>query len=154
VRFYRISRLKFRTPARAFNGIGASKAAHRWNHANPDIRAVYASDSLALAAMENLVHFPEGVSFPRSVYFTINIPDGFLEVAKVEDLPRGWNRAAPGDASRDYGTEFIEGKRAVGLVVPTAIQPEGLNVVINPLHGEFSLKWVDGPFAYRFDRRL
>jgi RES domain-containing protein len=39
--------------------------------------------------------------------------------------------------------------------VPTVIAPGEWNVFVNPLHPEFSLKWVvTGPVAYTFDARL
>lgn len=153
--FYRISRAKYGTAAVAFSGEGASKVAHRWNHPSSELRAVYCSDSLALACLECLVHIrPLPRIFPGSIYYAVEVPDGLLERPLVPELPVGWNAVVAGNASRDFGTEFLRSNRAVGLVVPTAIQPLGYNVVLNPQHPQFSLAWVKGPFAYPFDGRL
>jgi RES domain-containing protein len=155
VRFVRISRAKYTTPASAFNGEGVSKVAHRWNHSDPAIRAVYCSDTLALACLECLVHIrPLPRVFPKSLFYEVDVPDALLERPPLAALPAGWNSSVPGNASRDFGMKFLLANRAVGLVVPTAIQPRGVNVMLNLLHPAFDLKWVTGPFDYSFDARL
>lgn len=152
---FRIARAADGTPAAAFSGLGATLAAHRWTWARPHLRAVYCSDSLPLACLEVLVHLrPSPRTFPRSVYYEVEIPDGQLERIAPEKLPAGWDRAVPAAATRDLGTAFLEQRRAVGLIVPTAILPVGSNVLLNPLHPAFSLRWVRGPWAFRFDGRL
>jgi RES domain-containing protein len=155
VTFYRIARAKFDRPAIAFSGEAASKIAHRWNHPSPDIRAVYCSDSLALACLECVVHIrPFPRNLPPSVFYTVDVPQEMLEVAGRADLPGGWDSEVAGSESRDFGTAFLREGRAVGLVVPTVIQPLGTNLILNPLHPSFSLAWVHGPVPYAFDRRL
>jgi RES domain-containing protein len=153
--FYRIARARFDRAATAFSGDAAAKVAHRWNHPSQDIRAVYCSDSLALACLECIVHLrPLPRVFPASVYYTVNIPDDMLEVAARSTLPSGWDSAVAGNASRDYGTAFLREHRAPGLAVPTVIQPLGLNIVLNPLHRSFNLEWIHGPLSYEYDGRL
>lgn len=154
--FYRIARAHLDRPATAFSGEPASKVAHRWNHADPDIRAVYCSDHLALACLEVLVHvLPLPYSaLPAGVYYTVNVPDALLEIPDRAALPAGWDSVVPGNPSRDYGTAFLRERRAVGLVVPTVVQPEGRNVILNPLHPQFDLAWVQGPDVYPYDGRL
>ncbi len=152
--FYRIARAKYDHPQIAFSGDGASKYAHRWNHPASDIRAVYCSDSLALACLECLVHVrPSPRHFPPSVYYIVDIPDRQFERPDVASLPADWASEAPSMAARDYGMTFLRGKAAAGMIVPTAIQPLGLNLLLNPLHPAFDFAWVTGPFAYHFDNR-
>jgi RES domain-containing protein len=152
---YRIARARFNRPATAFSGEGASKFAHRWNHPSPEIRAVYCSDSLALACLECIVHIrPLPRILPASVYYVVDVPDNLLEVVSRSALPAGWDSDVPGSASQGYGMKFLTEQRAAGLVVPTAIQPVGRNAVLNALHPAFSLAWVQGPFPYKFDSRL
>ena len=153
--FYRIARARFDRPATAFSGEAAAKYDHRWSHAASDIRAVYCSDTLALASLECLVHIrPQPRIFPASVYYVVDIPDSLLERPERRALPKGWDTEVAGNASRDFGMEFLRSRRAVGLVVPTAILPLGENVLLNPLHPKFSLAWITGPSPYRFDQRL
>lgn len=116
---------------------------------------MYCSDSLALAYLECLVHIrPLPGNFAGSIYYVVEIPDAQLERPARAALPAGWDAAMAGKASRDFGTEFLRSRRAVGLVVPTAIQPLGLNLLLNTLHPAFDLKWVRGPHPYPFDGRL
>ena len=153
--FYRISRAHFKAPAAAFSGLGATKFAHRWNWARADLRAVYCSDSLALACLECLVHIrPLPRVFPASVYYAVDVPDSMLERPATAALPVGWDDPVPQSSSRDFGTTFLEARRAAGLVIPTVVQAEGLNVILNPLHPGFRLAWVSGPFPYQYDSRL
>ncbi len=84
----------------------------------------------------------------------VQVPDALLERPAIAELPAGWNSPVPGNASRDYGMAFLSARRAVGLVVPTTVQPRGWNVMLNPLHPKFDLKWAKGPFGYSFDVRL
>jgi RES domain-containing protein len=153
--FYRIARKKFGSPASAFSGEGAALFAHRWNQARKDIRAVYASDSLALTSLECLVHLNATPQiFPASVYFVIDVPDAALERPSRAQLPKGWDHIPAGDAPRDFGMAFLRSQRATALVLPTVVVPKGENVLINPRHPSFSLKWVSGPFPFKYDSRL
>jgi RES domain-containing protein len=155
VRFYRLARAAFGTPATAFSGQGATVASHRWSWASPDLRAVTCSENLALACLENLVHIrPLPRRFPASVFFTVDIPEEHLERPPRSALPHGWSRAVPTAATRDFGTAFLRELRVVALIVPTAIDPIGVNAMINPLHPAFRLGWVGGPHPYAFDGRL
>jgi RES domain-containing protein len=116
---------------------------------------VYCSDSLALAALEMLVHLrPLPRIFTPCVHYVVEIPAKMLERPKPSTLPPGWDADVAVAASRDFGSAFLSSRRAVGLIVPTAIIPEGANVVLNVAHEAFDLKWVSGPFAFNFDRRL
>lgn len=153
--FYRIARARFDTPTSAFSGEPASKVNHRWNSAASDIRAVYCSDSLALACLECLVHIrPLPRTLPPSVYYRVEIPDTQLSLPKPSELPPGWDAELAGKASRAYGMAFLRARHHAGLVIPTVIQPLGQNLLLNPLHPAFTLKWVQGPFPYRYDGRL
>jgi hypothetical protein len=49
----------------------------------------------------------------------------------------------------------LKQKATPAMLVPTFITPSEWNVLINPLHPQFSLKWImTGPDAYTFDARL
>lgn len=153
MRVFRITRRQFGTPETAFSGIGVTLAAGRWNWKRPDIRGVYTSDSLALACLETLVHLRSRPRvFPGSVYWTAEVPDVLIERAK--DLPKGWDGILPNSGARDLGTQFLITRHVVGLALPTAVQAQGLTVLLNPQHPAFRMDWVAGPFPYEYDRRL
>jgi RES domain-containing protein len=155
VRFYRIARAKYKTPALTFSGDSAIKYFHRWNRAASDLRAVYLSDSLALACMETLVHIrPLPRVFPKSVYYVVDIPDRFLWRPALKELPPDWDIEPVPTGPMDFGTNFLRGLTAVGLVVPTVLQPIGDNVLLNPAHPDFDLRWITGPSDYPYNPRL
>jgi RES domain-containing protein len=53
-----------------------------------------------------------------------------------------------------FGDAWLEAKSAPAMLVPTIITPGEWNVLLNPLHPQFSLKWaVTGPDAYTLDAR-
>lgn len=154
MRFYRIARAdRHGTALAAFSGEGAAKFPGRWNHKG--VRAVYCSDTLAGACLETLVHIrPSPRVFPPSVYYWIEVRDSRLEIPAVSSLPRNWNQAVVPVETRDFGSAFLRTRRAFGLVVPTAILPIGLNVVLNPVHPDFDLGAVSGPHPFFYDPRL
>jgi len=60
-----------------------------------------------------------------------------------------------GAVSRAYGDAWLKTNSLPALRVPTVITPGEWNVLVNPLHPQFSLKWVvTGLDAYTFDARL
>lgn len=155
MRFFRIARAVYSTPDAAFSGIGAARVSHRWSWADTRSRAVYCSDSLALACLETLVHLrPLPRTLPESVFYALDIPDGLIERVDVRALPANWDDAVPGSQARDFGSTFLREQRAVALLLPTAIVPVGSNVLVNCIHPQFALKWVEGPWRFRYDGRL
>ncbi|MSU54178.1 MAG: hypothetical protein EXS41_12445 [Opitutaceae bacterium] len=152
---FRITAEVFNTPADAFSGVGTTLAAGRWNHQSPDLRGVYCADSLALSCLETLVHIRSRPRvFPPSVYYSAEVPDALIERPEVGSLPAGWSAAVPHTVSRDFGTAFMRSRRAVGLAVPTVVQAMGSVVLLNCEHPAFDLRWVKGPFPYKYDARL
>jgi RES domain-containing protein len=135
----------------AFSGEGARIAGGRWNL--PGYAMIYASSTLALAAMETFVHLgEEGLSI-AFLSFRIEIPES-VEVIRCERPPRGWRAEPPGQASMRYGTAWLrEGKSAV-LDVPSAIVQEERNLLLNPGHPDFAKIVIHRPKAFAFDPRM
>jgi len=155
LRLFRIARAVHDSRSSAFSGAGAARAAHRWNWPSPKLRAVYCSETLALACLETLVHIrPLPQKFPPSVFYTVDVPDEECERPLPASLPAGWDAVVPSSATRDFGTAFLHEQRAVALIVPTAIVPLGVNAIVNPQHARFKLNWVRGPYPFRYDGRL
>lgn len=155
MRFFRIARSGADSAERAFSGLGAGKANHRWTWGQPGLRAVYCSDSLALACLECLVHIrPLPRHFAPGFYYTIDIPERHLERPTPMALPDGWRDPIPAAKARNFGTKFVTENRAVALVIPSAILPVGLNAVVNPQHPQFRMEWIEGPHPFQFDERL
>jgi RES domain-containing protein len=139
--------------ATAFTGEGAVLFAGRWHHRGT--RVVYASESRALAALEQLVHLHRNRLPPHFVCFAVDIPDdlGISEV-RVQDLPAEWRRH-PGPAElQDIGTRWVESGETVCLRVPSAVVPEEHNFLLNPCHEDFGSLAIGDPEPFEFDERL
>ena len=135
----------------AFSGEGARIAGGRWNF--PGGAVVYASSTLALAAMETFVHLGEealGIAF---VYFRIEIPD-FVSIARCDRAPRGWRGEPPDEASMRYGSDWLRESKSAVLDVPSAIVQVERNLLLNPRHPDFAKLIISRPKAFTFDPRM
>ena len=137
----------------AFSGEGAMLYPGRWHHAGTPV--VYCSESRALAALEQLVHLPQGRLPPHFVCFRIEIPPE-IPVAKIPitDLPASWRRQPPPITLRDVGTGWIRAQETVVLRVPSAIVPGEHNFLLNPRHTDFARLGIGDAEPFDFDERL
>jgi RES domain-containing protein len=150
VKFFRLEAASRPSPADAFSGLGGLHAGGRWHSLGG--RVVYASQSLALASLEKLVHAHSPSALTGLNYFEIEIPDAAVEVAR--DLPKDWNAEPAGFGSKMYGDRWRIEQRTVALQVPSAVVPIEFNCLINPAHPGFKLKWVKGPHSFDYDPRI
>ena len=84
--------------------------------------------------------------------FTLLKIEGPAAATKLEDLPPDWTTRL--DVTRDLGAEWLRKKQGVLLQVPSAIVPETVNFLFNPMHADAARFGVTGVFAYPFDVRL
>jgi putative toxin-antitoxin system antitoxin component (TIGR02293 family) len=89
-----------------------------------------------------------------------------LRVARVRNLGRAlfatdaavseWlSKPEQALVRRAFGDAWLKTNNLAALRVPTVITPGEWNVLLHPLHPQFSQKWVvTGPDAYTFDARL
>ena len=150
MRVFRIAAAQFaRSRKQAFGGEGGLRASGRWHTAGRPI--VYTAQSLSLAALEILVHLKQTNDIRPFRAFTLEIPDDLI--VKPASFPPAWR--AQINTGRAYGDRWLEGGAFPALLVPSAISLGEWNVLLNPRHRQFSLKWVvKGPAAYSFDARL
>jgi RES domain-containing protein len=150
MRVFRIgAALYARTRREAFSGIGGLHASARWHTAGHPV--VYTAESLSLAALEILARLKQSNDIQPFNAFTVEIPDA--SILRPKTLPVRWKYRI--NASRAFGDKWLESRASPALLVPTVITPGESNLLINPLHPDFSLKWVvAGPDSYAFDARL
>ena len=117
---------------------------------------VYASESIALAALETLVHYDESLGIRRRLVLCRgDIPSDL----PVEDgpAPLYTGRWASYPAPRrlaEFGDRWVREGRSVALRVRSAVSPREYNMLLNPRHplfGQLRLVIVE---PFRFDRRL
>jgi RES domain-containing protein len=130
-------------------GEGARRAGGRWN--SPGLAVVYSSTSLALCLAEALVHLPGPL--PANYHsFKISIPDDAVESFDIASLNSNW--AQDQAYTRAFGDEWLKEKRSLALTVPSAVLPESLNILVNPLHARISEVQVVDQGLFTFDPRL
>lgn len=150
VRAWRI--VKNRYIDRAFDGEGAWINGGRWN--SPGHRAVYVSESRALATLEVLAGL--GSEAPLSSYSLIEVrfPERFVSELALQELPEGWDRNPPSPASQAVGNLWLAEERSVVLRVPSVVVPAESNYVLNPSHPDFGQVQIDPPEELHIDPRL
>jgi len=137
----------------ALDGMGAEKYGGRWNHRGDKV--VYMSSTLSLATLELLVHLDPNcipIDF-RSI--RIVIPENVsCERITTATLPKRWrDYPAPIDL-QEVGSRWLHERRSLVLVVPSAVNPEEDNLLLNPLHPEITnIMDVDAK-PFHFDPRL
>ena len=122
-----------REPFQALDGEGARSNGGRWN--SEGMALVYASSTLALAALEYLVHIdPEDLPADL-VAMQIDVPDDLPgKRILVSDLPRDWNGAPDHPECQRLGDAWLRESSTLYLRVPSAIIPEEENILLNPAH--------------------
>ena len=150
MRFWRICRRRY--VADAARGEGARLYGGRWN--SRGVRVVYASTSLALAAVETFVNLEPNLRPADLVFVEGEIP-GELEIDRLDpkSLPIDWH-ATRAEALRRFGDDWIHSSKSVALLVPSAAIRGELNVLLNPIHGDFSKIKFHEPSPFEFDVRM
>jgi len=114
-------------------GDGALRASGRWHTRGR--RIVYCAQTPAAALLEVLVHFEIEIRDLPARYRLLKIesPDDVeVEHVSLDQLPTNWPEKT--DATRAIGDPWLASGRTPLLMVPSAIVPETLNVLVNPSH--------------------
>ena len=131
MRIYRL--VKERFADRALDGSGAKTYGGRWNRKGH--ATVYASDSIALAALELLVHLHRSEVLNRYRLVTLDLPDDEVLVLDDAGLPGDWREDPAPDSTAAIGTAWLTGGQSLALSVPSVLIPQQRNLLLNPAHG-------------------
>jgi RES domain-containing protein len=138
-----------------FSGEGARRFGGRWNLRG--VPMVYASTSLALAAMELFVHLEPGLAPSDLVYISAELPAGEpARSLRSEDRPPEWwtDSVSHAITTQDLGSDWIRKASSLALLVPSVPIRSEWNVLINPQHPAIALLRGDPPQAFVFDERM
>ena len=150
IRFWRICRRRYAADAAV--GEGARLFGGRWN--SRGVRVVYASTSLSLAAVETFVNLDPNLRPADLVSIEGEIPDAIETVTlEPKDLPVRWYETRDESLHR-FRDEWIRDGRSAALFVPSAAIRGEWNVLLNPVHAEFSAINFRNPEPFEFDRRM
>lgn len=151
MRAWRIARRKYQ----ALDGEGARVNGGRWN--SEGRAAVYASETLALAALEYLVHVEPLLAPSDLVAMEIELPDDPGLGVRVEpgQFPdANWQQYPAPEWEAELGDLWLAEGEFLWLAVPSAIVPQEHNILINPLHPRMRDVRVVSVRAFGFDKRL
>jgi RES domain-containing protein len=150
MRIWRICKARY--AAEALSGHGARRYGGRWN--TPGIAMVYASPSLALAAIELFVHIEPNQQPDDLVSIAAELPKG--EPAQrlgLDRLPPNWwtDEIEP---LRALGDQWIRDGSSLAIEVPSAALRMEWNVLVNPLHPAIAQLKIESPEPFHFDARM
>ena len=150
MRFWRICRRRY--ASEAASGEGARLYGGRWN--SRGVRVVYASTSLALAAVETFVNLEPNLRPADLVSIQGEIPET-LEIGSLDPalLPRTWHTTRD-ESLRRFGNEWVKAGKTVGLIVPSAAIRGEWNILLNPAHADFLKITLEEPRVFEFDVRM
>jgi RES domain-containing protein len=135
-------------------GSGGIRAGGRWHSRGSPI--VYCAENPGTALLEVLVHLEidDPDDLPESYQLlSIDLPDTVVrKELDVESLPDDW-RTRP-ELTRSLGDAWLKGMDSVALLVPSAIVPYTVNVLLNPLHPDSTQLRISAVDRYPFDGRL
>ncbi len=96
----------------------------------------------------------------------INIPDNYklitieindkVKIKKIDvaSLPKNWAKNPPPAETQIIGDKFVKENNALILKVPSAINKESFNYLINPTHPEFNKLQIIKKEVLKVDERL
>jgi RES domain-containing protein len=115
---------------------------------------VYASTSLALAAVETFVNLEPNLQ-PNDLASIEGEIRGDLEIGRLElkALPPNWHETRD-ESLRHFGDEWIRAGKTVALLVPSAAIRGEWNVLLNPAHPDFPKIKFQDPKPFEFDVRM
>jgi len=149
VRVWRIARRAFQ----ALDGEGARLYGGRWN--SEGVPVVYASGTIALAALEYLVHVDPDDVPDDLVVMEIDVPDDAgMERVELAALPEGWNRVEDLAVCVGFGDLWAATGTSLVLSVPSSLVSREANFLLNPLHPDAARIQVVAGDPFVFDPRL
>lgn len=134
-----------------FDGSGTHRWGSRW--ISPGRWVVHASETYALALLENLVHWQTCILPPTLVCVEVKIPDQ-VEQQRLRraDLP------APAETGysvcRAVGDDWYDRGDTAVFWVPSMVSPYESNVLLNQRHKDFSRIVFGVPRTAHLDPRL
>jgi len=121
------------------SGEGAKLFGGRWNL--PGSPALYSGSSISASLLERLTIDPELFSSARYVLYSVMeiiIPNELIFLPAANELPKGWNRIPPLQATQIFGSELFK-SGILCFAVPSVVDPTSTNYIINPLAIKFAI---------------
>ncbi len=116
---------------------------------------MYTSERLSLAVLETLVHIEPDMIPPDLLSYEIDVPQALqVRTVSAAGLPQGWQEEPGHPALRAMGDDWVASHGSAALLVPSALVPEEMNLLINPAHRDAARTTIARSQPFRFDLRL
>jgi RES domain-containing protein len=136
----------------AFSGEGARLFGGRWN--SEGIPMVYVAESMALAALEILVHVDDGDFLEEYLSIPVTFDKRMVRVLGFDALPADWRETPPPVSTQQLGDRWAREQSSALLQVPSILIPGERNYLINPQHPAIGKLKIGAPQPFEFDPRL
>jgi RES domain-containing protein len=146
-RIYRI--VSRRYPA--FDGGGAYHWGSRW--VSPGSLVVHASETYALAVLENVAHWQASALPKELVCVEAVVPASVTQSRLDPATVPGWDWPDY-IASRQVGDRWYEAGETAVLWVPSVVSPYERNALVNQRHADFAWITVRAPTRAHIDPRF
>lgn len=134
------------------SGTGAKLTGGRWNPKGFPV--LYCASTSSLAILEKLVHVDFDL-LPDDLYIAeLEIPENSIQQIKPKDLPKDWNKYPGPDKLKMLGKNWIMESKFLILQVPSAVNPNEVNYLINLLHQDSEKIQVKKIYPFEIDDRL
>ena len=135
-----------------WDGTGAMLVGGRFNSSGRPV--IYGATSYAGAMLEVLVHARIGKVPHTHLVVEAEVPEGTaVERAAAPSLPADWD-APDSISARTYGDAWLAERRTALLLVPSVVEREEWNVLVNPAHPLAASIVVGVPRPAVWDERL
>lgn len=135
------------------SGEGARIYGGRWN--SPGTRMIYLGSSLALAAIEQLIHLDNAAILDSYRRLEVRFPADCLAELDISELPDDWddpNTLSP--SCQLTGDAWVKEQISLALRVPSIAVQGDWNYLLNPDHPDFNMLDVGEILPFRYDARL
>lgn len=146
---YRIAKKKW---IEDLSGTGAKITGGRWNPKGFPV--LYCASTSSLAILEKLVHVDLDL-LPDDLYIAeLEIPENSIKELTIKDLPKDWNKYPAPDKLKLLGKNWIMENKYLILLVPSAVNPNEMNYIINGDHPDAGKIKIRKNYPFEIDDRL
>ena len=148
---YRLCRSKHKND---ISGAGSIQYPGRWNLNG--FQMLYTSETSSLAILETAVHYKAVSKIMQHTLLVIEIPDDHLSIDELgsDKLPDKWDVYPHIIETQEIGTKWLKKNQSLVLSVPSVVNPNERNFLINPLHPDFRNVTITGKRSYSIQNRL
>lgn len=116
---------------------------------------MYAGTTIEICALEKFVHLGSA-AHPPLVLVSIDVPDDEILFTRppLADLPEDWAELPAPAHTQEFGRQWLESRRQLVMLLPSAIIPESTNAIINPHHPSYSEVALTIVRDFTFDARM